>query len=217
MMVHPTTIDPRLAGEVKRFHTWTSLFPGTVASHSWQMIRLLLALWPEAPRHLLVEVAFHDIGERVSGDIPYPGKSLEPGLREALDRVEAGARLSMALPWGVPPPAQLTAEEHAVLKLVDYLDMLEHALHELSLGNSHMQLVYQRCWKAIEAAAQGVPRHVQDKLDWYMAKRYKAQAQLLEDHYEGEKKQEAAPAQDRDEGAAAGEAQEAAEPAPEIG
>jgi HD containing hydrolase-like enzyme len=178
MKLHPLTLDPRLAGEVERWHTWTTLCRQNVSAHSWQALRLLLAVCPEAPRHLMIEVAFHDIGERVSGDMPYPGKSLVEGLKPRLDAVESSARLAMSLPWGVPPPRQLEPEEEAILKLVDYLEMLEHALHELSLGNLHMRLVYMRCVRAVEDAAGRCPHHVQDKLDWYMARRIKMQREI---------------------------------------
>ncbi len=66
--------DPRQAGLVRRYHTWAVTRDQTVAEHSWQVARVLLAIWPDVPRHLIIHCLTHDLGERAGGDLPYPVK-----------------------------------------------------------------------------------------------------------------------------------------------
>jgi 5'-deoxynucleotidase YfbR-like HD superfamily hydrolase len=128
-------LDPRLAGEVVRYHTWPHIKAQTVAAHSWHVIRILLAIWPEVPRHVIVEAIFHDVGEGFAGDSPFYAKRANPGLKTILDKMENDARLGMALPWGVVAPQALSDDEYKVLKVADLIEMWEHALHEIELGN----------------------------------------------------------------------------------
>ena len=97
MKIPPEKLDPRMAGEIARYHTELTLRPQSVASHSWNVARILLAVWPETPRHLLVEALMHDVGEVFAGDSPSPAKWAHPPLKLAVDEVEDTTRLAMVL------------------------------------------------------------------------------------------------------------------------
>lgn len=153
---HAELLDPRLAGQVDRYHTWTKLRPQSVGEHSWQVARLLLAIYPEARRELIVEALFHDAGERGPGDLPYPGKRFEPVLKEVSERMERSVRLGLTK-WGVPPPLPLSDQEAAALKAADMLDMWEWALFEISIGNRHAILVRKRCERHIDLMLEAEP------------------------------------------------------------
>ena len=58
------------AGNVERCHTTPHHGSYTVASHSWRMLTLLFKLHPSPGVDLIKAVQFHDVGERVYGDVP---------------------------------------------------------------------------------------------------------------------------------------------------
>lgn len=166
--------DPRRAGGVLRYHTWPHLKPQTVAEHSWNVARILLAIWPEAPTHILREALFHDIGEIASGDAPYPSKKNNPKFGEEHDKLEDSARLAMCLPWRVPPPADLSPEEKVVLKLAHFIEMMEWAYDELTLGNQFAQIVADDCReeaRRLILTDLPIPGTVRDLASSYMDRR----------------------------------------------
>lgn len=147
--IHPEMLDPRQAGGVRRYHTWPISREQTIADHSWNVARLLLAWDAQAPRHLLVHALFHDIGERITGDAPYPIKAQNPALKKEMDRLEYDGHLAMCGPWGVPAPVGLSEAEAALFKLADLVDMWEYALDEIARGNLHLRLVLERTQAAV--------------------------------------------------------------------
>jgi 5'-deoxynucleotidase YfbR-like HD superfamily hydrolase len=151
--LEPATLDPRRAGQVTRYHTWPRLREQSVGEHSWQVARVLLAIWPAAPRRLLVHCVTHDIGETVAGDPPYPVKALNPDLKTACDRIEGAAHDMMAMTWMLPVRLALPEHERAAFKLAEFIEMWEWGLFELSMGNSNAALVVSRC-------ADGVAHYV---------------------------------------------------------
>ena len=127
--------DPRLAGGVLRWHTWPHLKPETLAEHQWNVARIIYAICPDPSPRLIREALFHDIGEIVSGDTPYPVKANNPTLKTEVDRIENQGRLEMCLPWDVPAHVELELEEKRILKLADMIDMWEWAMKESMMGN----------------------------------------------------------------------------------
>lgn len=58
-------------GNVVRYHTEGHALPRqTVAEHSWRMMSILLHLWPDASREMILAAHSHDIPEGVRGDPP---------------------------------------------------------------------------------------------------------------------------------------------------
>jgi hypothetical protein len=58
-------------GDVVRYHTEGHALPRqTVAEHTWRMIAILLHLWPDASRELILAAHSHDKPEGVRGDPP---------------------------------------------------------------------------------------------------------------------------------------------------
>lgn len=151
---HPQTLDPRASGHVMRYHTWPHVRVQTVAEHSWQLARLLLMVWPLAPRHLVVDALFHDLGERVTGDLPYPTKANDSELKARMDLAENRARQQMATRWCAPcltGSNRTTADEQTYLKLLEFVEMWEWALDETALGNKNAVLIRDRCADGILA------------------------------------------------------------------
>ena len=151
--IHPQTLCPRRAGLVKRYHVWPVIHGQDVASHTWQLMRIMLALCPDCPRELLVYAMVHDIGEVLTGDVPYPVKAGSAALREAVDDLDALACDRMSETFLTPHCERYVPEvlcpgglTKTFFKMCEMLEMWEFGLHEVNLGNRYAAAVAQRCW-----------------------------------------------------------------------
>lgn len=122
----------REGSAVERCHAHDHLKSYSVGHHTLDLITLLTLCWQAAhkgalPRaELLVAAAFHDVPERITGDVPSPIKDMLDG---ALDAMEA-----RALKWlGVDPI--LTEEEAEYLLAADRLELCLWAIEEGRRGN----------------------------------------------------------------------------------
>lgn len=131
--------DPRLAGDVKRYHTWPVHHQQSVAHHSWNVARILLEIWPSAPREAIIYAITHDMGEVATGDVPFPVKRENPDLKAIMDRLEDGALRTM----GVRVP-ELDEHWSRVLKICDLLEMMEFGIAEQVAGNHLGRVIHER-------------------------------------------------------------------------
>lgn len=137
--------DARLAGRVIRYHTWPHIRQQSVGEHSWQLLRILLKIWPACPAHVLAHVVRHDCGELTTGDAPYPVKANNPVLGAEMSRVEAeGLDLQIQAGFLADTP-NLSENEKWAVKLAEFIEMWEWGLEEQLLGNQFARLVAQRC------------------------------------------------------------------------
>lgn len=163
--------DPRRAGLVKRYHTWETLMVQSVAEHSWQVMRILLAIYPGAPRHMLIHCMTHDIGETVAGDMPFPIKLLYPELRRVCDESEFMAHTTMSNMWNVPYPVTLSDLEKSIFKLAEFMEMWEYGLHEVELGNHIAKLICTRTQPGIVKYLKEVPENIERAAARYYQRR----------------------------------------------
>lgn len=141
--------DPRAAGEIRRYHTWAIHRDQSVAEHTWQVVRILLTIWPLAPRNVIVYGLMHDGGE-MSGDIQYPFKLMFPELRAGADKAENHVRAEQRRKLGAPEAKHpLSQFENAVFKCCDNLEMWEYGLREHNLGNRYALIVVDRMKEAV--------------------------------------------------------------------
>lgn len=120
----------RLAGQVKRYHTWPTTQSQTVAEHTWHVMRIWFSIFGPLPPQISTVLLWHDCGEIVTGDLPYPFKAKNPDVKALLDRWEAVTVRDMA---GELPT--LDEYERMKLKLCDLMEMHEFGRLELALGN----------------------------------------------------------------------------------
>lgn len=133
----------RLAGDVKRYHTWPVIRQQTNADHSWNCLRIYTQIWGVPSFKVMLHLMFHDLGELGTGDIPFPLKRNNPALKEALDAEEVSARLRMGIVlWGLDDVERLR------VKLCDLLEMNEYGHVERKLGNAFAQPVCDDTWDA---------------------------------------------------------------------
>ena len=107
------------AGFVRRWHTNPHLCD-TVdydAGHQGRVTVLVLGLFPDARRELLIRAVTHDQGEIGVGDVSYLVKISNPEIRPILDKLENDEIGRQNL-----PQPNLMPGEQKVLKLCDWLD-----------------------------------------------------------------------------------------------
>lgn len=142
--------DARLAGRVLRYHTWPHIKEQSVAEHSWQLLRILLAIWPEAPQHVLSYIVRHDCGELTTGDAPYPVKANNPILGKEMNRVERDGLMLQIEAGFLRLGPDVDEQEKWAVKLAEFIEMWEWGAEELLMGNQFARLVSQRCRKVAE-------------------------------------------------------------------
>lgn len=150
-LVIDLAVDPRAAGEVARYHTWAVHRQQSVGEHTWQILRILLTVWPGAPRRVMIHTVKHDMGE-MTGDIAYPFKMLFPELKSGSIKAEAKVLDDMRRAIGIPQGNALSAWETHVFKLCEYIEMWEYGLRERNMGNRYAAIIIQRMIREIGPA-----------------------------------------------------------------
>lgn len=143
------------AGTVRRYHTHLVLKDQDLAAHSWGVAMIIREIMPG--NLLLIEAALtHDLGESITGDIPYTGKKKYPKLREA--SLEAEREFEMVN----GTLAQLTPIETRCLAWADMLECYLFAIREVEMGNNTMRAVADTAREAL--AGMGPPNKEAEKL-----------------------------------------------------
>lgn len=124
--------DPRRAGGVVRYSTWPVLKEQTNGQHTWQVMRILHDIWPEVTARAMVAALHHDSGELGSGEIPYPHKANNPELKAIMDSLEIASLADQGIV--VPDPGP---EWRWRIKTADLVEMFEHGLDEIVMGNRY--------------------------------------------------------------------------------
>lgn len=123
-----------VGGAVSRFHTHDTIKPQTVAQHSFGVACLVWLLSNEtATAHELMAALTHDLGERITGDIPSPAKRAL-NIRAKVGEVEEEVLRRSMMDFG----ETLTVEQQLRLKLADALDGLAFCTQERMRGNRNM-------------------------------------------------------------------------------
>lgn len=164
--------DPRAAGEVMRYSTWRTVRRQTVAEHTWQVLRILLTIWPAAPRNVLTYAVVHDMGE-MAGDIQYPFKNMFPELRAGAEKAENYVQHMQRRDIGIPEVKHpLSPFEKQVFKLCDNLEMWEFGLVERNMGNVYGNVI-------VERMASAVAQNLQNLQDMETIKQYQDNIEII--------------------------------------
>lgn len=143
--------DPRNSGRVTRWHTVPCLQNENVGEHSWQVARIVLAIWPFCPRELLVHTIIHDCGELRVGDMPSLAKAALKRKSVDFESMESEVYVSMCVPWCLPGMVILPPLQKAIFEFVEVVDGWEFALQEVEMGNRLMApIAYERIQSLIE-------------------------------------------------------------------
>lgn len=135
-----------LAGRVERYHTWPTICHQTVGEHTWQILRLYCQIFgPPAPA-VTEAIVWHDAGELVTGDPPFPVKARNPVLKAEFDRIEAEAVVAM----GGVTPHLYDGEDRVRIKCCELLEMHEYGRHEVLMGNRYAEPIVEDTLAALE-------------------------------------------------------------------
>lgn len=138
--------NPHLAGRVKRYHTWPTFHTQTVGEHTWQLLRLHCQMFGP-PTPLVTEyIVWHDAGELVTGDPPFPLKANNPALKTIYDALEHVAVENMGGQTIV-----LSESEKIKVKLCDLMEMYEFGSVEYCMGNKFAEPIIVDTRAAMEA------------------------------------------------------------------
>ena len=130
-MTDHVTSNPRLAGRVKRYHSWPTIQEQTVGERCWQVALIYERIFGELSPAVERFIRHHDTAELITGDPPFPVKSTHPAMKAAYDvlEVEAFERLKLA------PPPILDKDELTRIKICDLLEMMCFGMIEREMGN----------------------------------------------------------------------------------
>lgn len=131
------------AGTVKRWHAEQTIKEQDLAAHQWGVAMICRELMPSS-RGLMVAALTHDLGESITGDIPYAGKSMYPGLRSISE--EAEFEFAQTHDTFV----ELDHKEQRCLQWADMFEAYLFALREVGLGNQFMQPVVDNALRALD-------------------------------------------------------------------
>ena len=142
-------VDTRLAGQVRRYHTWPIVKEQSIAEHCWQLLRIYLSVVDKPDPYFIYHITFHDIGEHFTGDIPYPVKSENDTLKAQMDFLEHKSYCTQLEFWGAFRQALLTDADKVLFKQIELIEMAEFGLDQMCLGNHHGEPIANRCLRAV--------------------------------------------------------------------
>ncbi len=124
--------DTRMAGRVVRYHTWPFITRQDVSQHSWQVWRIVRAIWGNRiPWDVTEQIMLHDCGELRTGDAPYPIKRDNPELKKVMDRLEETALAEQGV-W----LTSLDSLWKWRIKVAHTIEMMETGMDELAAGSA---------------------------------------------------------------------------------
>ena len=121
----------REAGAVTRWHLIPHIGVDTVANHSWNATMLLLELYPEASRRLIVYMLNHDVTERWMGDIPASSKGMFPLISKGVGVAEEWLEEK----FDIPSARGLDENERRWARAIDALESAIWCREQLQMGN----------------------------------------------------------------------------------
>lgn len=149
-----TTLTLWLAARTRRYHTVTTVLrEQTVADHSWGVATIIRFLHPEPTVKLMSAALCHDLGETVTGDVPFTIKKQHDLLKHTLDAIEEEHAQQHGYSTG-----DLTVDEKTWLKAADALEGFMYANMEATAGNRYMQVVADRYYNVIMKSNKTPPQ-----------------------------------------------------------
>lgn len=166
----------RDAADVRRYHCKRVLRQQTVGAHSFNVMLLIQQVAPACRKELFLAVMHHDFPELVTGDIPAPIKRAHPELSILLEEIEEDLA-PLYVDFG------LDAEELALLKWADTMELVLWCVEEFRMGNTYTKDTIRRGlgWimaKRIPPCAEAFTLDVVDTLGHSLGLDYATGAEL---------------------------------------
>lgn len=130
---HPAATVESLfdGGWIERYHIkgQRMLTRQSVAEHSWRMAAIIYVVNRMAREALIWATLFHDVSERVTGDMPANVKRANPNIAAALHEISAEEERRLHIRF------DLSEQEQRLLSWVDRFEGAMHCVDELEMGN----------------------------------------------------------------------------------
>lgn len=126
----------REGARVERTHASPGIGSHSVGIHTFNMITMLLILYPSASGHLIRAVVQHDIPERLTGDMPHPAK--KAGIQNNDNQAKFESHINEQV-FGYDAVQSLTEEEQQWLHGLDMLEFYCYVRDQLMMGNRMAQ------------------------------------------------------------------------------
>jgi 5'-deoxynucleotidase YfbR-like HD superfamily hydrolase len=129
----------RRGGNMLRYHTLpTTGMQQTVAHHTFGVMNIILTLWPDCSKNLLVAALHHDVPEQVTGDIPAHVKWANPAMKEAIENIEDKFLKDHDL------YVELTDSEKRMLAMADLMELILYSHELIFRGDNTYNIPYMR-------------------------------------------------------------------------
>jgi len=160
-------------GWIERYHLkgQRMLTRQSVAEHSWRMAAIIYAIVGTMAREALIwATLFHDVSERVTGDMPANVKRANPAIADALHEISLTEEVRLHIRF------DLSEQEQRLLGWVDRFEGALHCADELEMGNRKIaatMLRYQQYYmdekyklqdKENEAKRQKLMEHLNQRI-----------------------------------------------------
>lgn len=126
----------REGARVERIHASPGIGSHSVGMHTFNMVTMLLVLYPTASGALIRAVVQHDIPERLTGDIPHPAKVAGVMNRDVQAHLEMHLNEQV---FGHDAVQNLDEDEVKWLHGLDMLEFYCYVRDQLMLGNRNME------------------------------------------------------------------------------
>lgn len=132
------------SGDVVRYHANSGIPVQPMSEHQWGVAVIMLRLFPNCSKDLLVAALLHDAAEKETGDIPATAKWDNPELKNILSKIEERFNKIHSIDGFL----DLTPEEEKILKICDYLEGMYYCLKMVKSGYSKADAPF---WKFRDA------------------------------------------------------------------
>ena len=153
----------RMAGTLRRYHSWPMHQTQTIGCHTWQVLRIYVSIFGAPAPDVTVYILWHDAGELVLGDLPFPVKANSPELKRLCDAVEDSAVLRMG-----GEVIKLPTFEKLRVKACDLIEMCEMGVVEFQMGNKYAQPIIDDVGNALVQLYQKLSLTDQDLVRKYV-------------------------------------------------
>lgn len=127
-------------GWIERYHIkgQRMLTRQSVAEHSWRIAAIIYVVNRMAREALIWAALFHDVSERVTGDMPANVKRANPEIARALNEISTAEEVRLHIRFELAP------EEIRLLTWADRFEGALHCLDELEMGNRKIVATLRR-------------------------------------------------------------------------
>lgn len=126
-----TMVDLFDGGWIERYHVkgQRMVTRQSVAEHSWRIITIIFAIESRPTAGLVLAAQFHDVSERVTGDIPANVKRANPEIERVIREVSTNEEVRLGIRFA------LNNNEQTLLGWADRYEGAMHCLDEWEMGN----------------------------------------------------------------------------------